>query len=444
MFGESWLGFLTGVVVVLVLVLLNGFFVAAEFAIVKVRSTQIDALVRRGKALARAARIVVKKLDSYLSATQLGITLTSLALGWVGKPAVEVFVRIPLRNLGFSDDSVATVAFAISFGLITFLHIVLGELVPKSLAIQRPEGISLVVAAPLIFFYRLTYPAIWLLDRTAQLMIKPLGLRPMAEHELGYSEEELRLLLLRSPEKEVTHLARNLALRALELRRRTVREIIIPRRQIAYLSTRRGLQENLRVARESGFTRFPICEESLDHTIGMVNIRDVLWSLQGGAGSMHLAAYKREMLYIPETLPLEEMLSRFLRTRLHMALVLDEYGGTIGMVTLEDVLEELVGEIQDEFDQETPPVAKLPGPPEAFLAEGSVPLYQLNSFTGLSLKSEGVDTLSGYLIKALGRIPASGEEIPLAGVRYTIKKVGRRRIHQVEIRRMGAGGSGGE
>jgi CBS domain containing-hemolysin-like protein len=437
MFGSGILGFLLGLLTVLLLVFLNGFFVAAEFAIVKIRMTQVETMLRRRRPMARLAKKIVSHLDSYLSATQLGITLTSLGLGWVGKPAIEVFLHGPLEGFGFSKESVATISFMVAFGFITFLHIVLGELAPKSLAIQKSQSIALGVAGPLSLFYKVSYPAIWLLDHASRVILLLIGIRPVAEHELGYSEEELRLVLTRSAQTDVTPFARNLALRALELRRRPVREIIIPRTRIIFLSTEQTLEENLRIARESGFTRFPLCEENLDRTLGMVHIKDVLWNL-GEKGGVDLKTIKREIIFIPETLPLEEVLSRFLRGRLHMAFVLDEYGGTVGMVTLEDVLEELVGEIQDEFDQEVPPIVRVPGTEEEFVAEGTVPLYQLNRFCALTLKGEGVDTLSGFLIKNLGRIPAQGEEVRLEGILFQMKKVGKRRIHQVHLRKLGA------
>jgi CBS domain containing-hemolysin-like protein len=432
---ETLFQFLLGLGAVLFLVLVNGFFVAAEFAIVKVRVTQIEAMLRQGRTMARLARDIVSKLNSYLSATQLGITLASLGLGWVGKPAVEVFIRRWFQGANLRKETADALSFAIAFSFITFLHIVVGELGPKSFAIQRAESTALAVAGPLSFFYRLSYPAIWLLERSARLFLKAFGLPPLQARDLAFTEEELRLVLSRSPEKEMTRFARNLALKALELRRRPVREIIIPRTRIIFLSTQRSLEENLALARESGFTRYPLCEESIDQVIGMVHIKDLLWRLQESPGNLDLKSLRRDIIFIPETLPLEEVLSRFLRGRTHLAFVLDEYGGTIGMVTLEDVLEELVGEIQDEFDQELPPITRLSGPAEEYLAEGFVPLYQLNSFCGVALEGGGVDTLSGFLIKKLGRIPAEGEELELDGLTFVIKKVGKRRIHQVLLRK---------
>ena len=421
------------------LVLLNGFFVAAEFALVKIRMTQIEAMLRRGKPLAKLTRSVLKKLDSYLSACQLGITLASLGLGWVGEPAVASFIRAPLSRLSFEAETIHGISFAIGFSFITALHIVLGELVPKTLAIQRAETIVLSVALPLTIFYRISYPAIWLLDQASRLILRPFGVRALPEHEVAYTEEELRLVLSRSPETEVSRFARSLALHAIELRKRPVREIILPRTRIVYLDSDLSLEENVRIARESGFTRFPLCQGSIDHALGMVHIKDLLWSLGETLAETRkpiLESFKRDILFIPETLSLEQVLSQFLKGRTHMAIVLDEYGGTIGMVTLEDVLEELVGEIQDEFDHESPRIVRLPTATEEYIAEGAVPLYQLNAFCGTELRAEGVDTLSGFLVKTLGRIPALNEEVTVDRLHFVMKKVGRRGIHQVLVRKL--------
>ncbi len=436
MFGEGVFGLLTGIAVVLLLVLLNAFFVAAEFAIVKVRMTQIEMLLRRRRPMARLVKKILDRLDSYLSSAQLGITLVSVGLGWVGKPAIEVYLRPPLERAGLSPEAIATVSFAIAFSLITFLEVVIGEQVPKVLAIEKAEFIAMAIAAPLAVFHRIALPFTWVLTAAARVLLRLFGIRDMPGRDLGYTEEELRLVLSRTTEKEMTPFARSLALRALELHRRPVREIIIPRTQIVFLSMGKTLEENLKTARESGFTRFPICEESLDQTLGMVHIKDLLWKLHGSTTTLDLVSIKRDIIFIPETLPIEAVLSRFLRSRCHMAFVLDEYGGTVGMVTLEDVLEELVGEIRDEFDQEVPPIVRQPGPGEEYLAEGTVPLYQLNALLGASLRGGGVETLSGYLIKVLGRLPSPGEEVREENLHFVIRKVGKRRILQVLVRRM--------
>jgi CBS domain containing-hemolysin-like protein len=261
------------------LVLANGFFVAAEFAIVKVRSTQIEPLARRGNRRARLAQHMIAHLDAYLSATQLGITFTSLGLGWVGEPFVAQWIEPLLRrgNIG-SDVVLHSVSFALAFGLITFLHIVFGELAPKSLAIQKAKATTLWVAAPLNLFYVVFKPAIWLLNSAANLVLKMIGLHAATESDRAHSEEELRLLLAGSQEKEVSPLARRLALRAFDLRKSIVRQIMAPRRQIHYLDLKRPMEDNLRLARQSKHTRFPLCDGGLDNVVGLVHIKDLLWA----------------------------------------------------------------------------------------------------------------------------------------------------------------------
>ncbi|MBI4584775.1 MAG: HlyC/CorC family transporter [Planctomycetes bacterium] len=419
---------------VFALVFLNGFFVAAEFAIVKVRITQIEALLSRGTPIARPARHVVSHLDAYLSATQLGITLASLGLGWIGEPVVSRLLEKPLSIFGIEGAALHTVSLIAGFIAITFLHIVLGELAPKSLAIQRAQTTTLVISTPLILFYFLSYPLIWVLNRTSNVILIALGLRTISEHELAYSEEELRMVLSRSSGGETTRFVRKMALHALELRQRPVREIMIPRTLVVFLDLQQLLDANLKTARDSNYTRFPLCDGGIDHAVGMVHLKDILWKLLEGREAVDLGKIRRDLLFIPETLSLENVLSQFLQKHCHMAIVLDEYGGTLGLVTLEDVLEELVGEIQDEFDQEVPLIMKLPNQ-EEYLADGSAPLYHINAVCGSELEGEGVDTLSGYLVKVKGKIPKESEEIQAGDFIFMIKKVGKRRILQVLIKK---------
>jgi CBS domain containing-hemolysin-like protein len=379
------------------------------------------------------AKHIIHHLDAYLSAIQLAITMVNLALGWVGESFVaEMFYPIFTR-LRFSDPAVHSASFVIAFLLMTFLTIVVGELVPKSLALQHTKSMTLWVAFPLRLFCTAFSPLIWLLNGTTRVVLKLIGLHPASESTVVHSEEELRLLLAHSHEKEVSALARRLALRAFDLRTRIVRQIMLPRRQVVYLDLRRSLAENLRVARESKHTRFPLCDGGLDQVAGMVHMKDLLWAIQQ-ASQADLTKVKRDVLVVPETTGLERLLTTFQRSHHHMAIVVDEYGSTVGMVTIEDVIEELVGEIQDEFDQEAPLIQDL-GNGE-FVADGMVPLRQFNVTVGASFQSEDVDTLSGYLVAHLGRLPTENESFALDGFVITVKKMGRRRIHQLHLKRV--------
>jgi CBS domain containing-hemolysin-like protein len=398
------------ILVVLGLVFLNGFFVAAEFAIVKVRSTQIEPLVRSGSARARVAQNVINHLDAYLSATQLGITLTSLGLGWMGEPFVSHLLEPVFFALGITQPAVVTtVAFAVGFSIITFLHIVFGELAPKSLAIQRASRVALSVATPLHWFFLVFRPFIWALNSTANYFLRLGGIHPASEGEIAHSEEELRLLL--SKGTTLTSTSKKISLRAIELRERTVREVMVPRTGLVYLSTAKSLQENIVIALENQFTRYPLCERSLDNIIGMIHLKD-LFKLKGESGpGTRLTEIKREMLFVPETMSLERTLNMFLAKRVLMAIAVDEYGGTAGLVTLENVLEELVGEIRDEFDVEAVLVQKVTD--TEFLVDGSMALLDFSRMFEIVPESRDVVTVSGYVIHLLGMVPERGTHLSM-------------------------------
>jgi CBS domain containing-hemolysin-like protein len=415
------------------LLFLNGFFTATGFAIVKIRATQIEPLARRGHFRARVASNLVRHLDSYLAATQLGNVMTSLGMGWMGEGFITPLLKGMLAGFSMPDLLTRSLGFIIPFGTVTFLNIMLGELAPKSIAIQRTKATVLWTAVPMQFFFFFLRPAVWLLNGAAGGLLRLLGIQRASESELGHSEEELRLLLAGSHEKEISPLARRLALRAFDLRKRIVREIMLPRRQIEFLDLKRPIAENLQLAQHSKHTRFPLCDGGLDRVVGLIHIKDLLWASEQAGGAVDLSKIRREILTIPETMGLERVLTTFQRSRQHMAVVADEYGSVVGMVTIEDVIEELVGEIQDEFDQEASLIQDL-GNGE-FLAEGITPLRQLNAAAGTNFHSEDVDTLSGYIVQQLGRLPAEGESFELDGFAWTVKKMGRRRIHQLHGRR---------
>lgn len=326
---------------VLLIVAVNGFFVAAEFAIVKVRSTQIEPLVREGSKRARVAHHILSHLDVYLSSCQLGVTMTSLGLGWVGEPFVADLLLPVFQMFGADSTLLHTIAFLLAFSAITFLHIVLGEQAPKWLAIQHARQTTLAVAGPLDLFTKVFRPFIWLLNSSVQAFLRLVGISTAGEGDVAQSEEELRLLLSRG--KALTSTGKSISLRAIELRDRTVREVMVPRTAIVYLSTERTIEENIARAIENQFTRYPLCEKNVDNVLGMVHIKD-LFKIQGEKGSgVRLLEVKREMPFVPETTSLEKILNMFLAKRLLMAIAVDEYGGTAGLVTLENVLEELVG-----------------------------------------------------------------------------------------------------
>jgi CBS domain containing-hemolysin-like protein len=417
------------------LVVLNGFFVASEFAIVKVRSSQLEALEASGDRKARRAIEVTENLDAYLSATQLGITLSSLALGWVGEPFLAGLVGPLLAKLSITSEPLArTLTIGIAFGIITFLHIVLGELAPKSIAIAKPVPTTVWVSVPLGFFYQLFRPAIWFLNGTATWVLrKILRIRPLSERELAHSEEELRVILTESEDaKQVTPIGKEILMNALDLRKRVVRDITTPRKEVVFLNTEDSFDENLSRAIQSRHTRFPLCDGHLDNAIGLVHIKDLLSQMRASAPD--LTKIRRDLLPVPEMMPLERLLTFFLSKHAHIALVLDEYGGTVGVVTLDNVLEEIVGDIQDEFDTEIQEFKRVNA--NEFVVDGSLALYELKDLAGINIESEDVSTVGGYITHLTGHLPAVGEQVRISPFQVTVTKADDRRVLEVRFQRV--------
>jgi len=426
------LAVLLKILAVFALVFLNAFFVAGEFALVKVRTSQIDALALQGSRRARSARSILGSLDTSLSACQLGITMTSLGLGWVGEPFVADLLRPLLEGLASVQPTVThAISFGIAFASITFLHIVLGEQAPKWYAIQRSQGTALTVARPLALFTTLFRPVIWFVNTSSHWFLRRAGVVTTGEAEAGHSAEELRLLL--SSGEAITALGRRISLRALDLRERNVREVMVPRTDVVYLSLQRSIEANVSAALENQYTRYPLCERDLDSVVGMIHLKD-LFKLKGETGpGERLLSIRRDMPFVPETTSLERMLSLFLGRRVLMAIAVDEYGGTAGLVTLENVLEELVGEIRDEFDVEGAMVRR--DPDGSMVVEGGMPLHEFASTFGVQADSKDVVTVSGYVIERLGQVPRPGTTVELGAWRGTVGAVEAGRILTIRLRR---------
>jgi len=425
---EPWTGLGLGIL----LVALNGFFVAAEFALVKVRPTQIEA-ENGGGHRARLARHMLRRLDSYLSACQLGITLASLALGWVGEPAFSWIVEPLVRRLPFgSPELVHTVSLVFAFTVITSLHIVIGEQAPKAFAIRRPQPVALWIAWPLHIFYRFTYPLIWLLNRASIELLRLVGLRPAAgdgEHGEGaHSEEELRLLLSTSRDSHLPELKRDLLDNVFELSHRVARQIMVPRADVIYLSTTKALEENLRTARSTGHTRFPLCDGDLDKVIGLVHIKDLFRST---APFSALKERAREISFVPESLTLDRLLKRMRSERVHLAAVLDEYGGVSGIVTLENVIEEIVGPIQDEFDLEKPELVRRGE--NLYQVSGAMLVADLEDELGLDFSDRDEDTIGGVALSELGQRPRVGDRVSVGPLQLDVLEVERNRIKTLRV-----------
>jgi magnesium and cobalt exporter, CNNM family len=420
---------------VLALVLLNGFFVAAEFALVKIRASQIDTLAAEGDRRATFAKQIKDNLNAYLSACQVGITAASLGLGWLGEPFLARMLQPFFAFAGIESPAVIkSVSFALAFSVITFLHIVLGEQAPKILAIRKAMSSTLFVSTPLRLFYTVFKPAIWLFNAASNWILRRLlRVEPIAEGELAHSEEELRLILEQSEKsKEVSPLGRELVFNVLDLRDRVVRDIMTPRGDIVYLNLDDNFETNAKKAIDSRHTRFPLCRENLDNTVGLIHIKELLLLMRDPQPD--LLKIKRDLIPLPEMMPLERLLKLFLSKHAHLALVVDEFGGTVGMVTLENVLEELVGDIQDEFDFEKEEFRKINA--NEFTVNGALGLYELNDLTKLALESADVSTIGGYVTHLLGHLPKQGEQVKIDGYLVTVSQTDGRRVGQLHFRKM--------
>lgn len=419
---------------ILLIVAVNGFFVISEFALVKVRGSQLDALIEEGDRRAVFVRHVTSHLDAYLSATQLGITMTSLALGWLGEPYVAHLIEPFFTLAGVQSATIiTTVSVALGFATITFFHIILGELAPKYIAIRNPVGMSLRIARPLGLFHLVFRPVIWCLNQSSNVILKTLfHIDPVGGSELAHSEEELRVILTESQNaEEVSTLGKEILINALDLRKRVVRDIMTPRGDVVFLNLEDSFEENLKVARDSRHTRFPLCQEHLDHTVGLVHIKDLISLMREEKPDLN--TIRRELFPVPEMMPLEKLLIFFLSKHAHLAVVVDEYGGTVGIVSLENVLEELVGDIQDEFDTEKKEYSRINE--NEFVVEGGLGLYELKELAGLELESADVSTIGGYVTHLIGHLPRQGEQTRIENFLVTITQTDGRRILQLNFKK---------
>ncbi len=416
------------------LVLLNGFFVACEFAIVKIRPSQIEALLDQKSNRAERVRHITQHLDAYLSATQLGITLASLALGWIGEPFLNSLLTPFFLWIGIgSPKLIASVSFFLAFILITSLHIVLGEQAPKTVAIRKPVPIMLWFGAPLAFFYGIFRPAIHLLNSASTGLLRYIfRLEPANETELVHSEEELRLILGESTKTdEITPLGQKLALNALDLRYRVVRDIMTPRSDVIFFDINKTFEEELNKLIVSQHTRFPVCNAELDEASGLIHIKDLLELVHEGKSD--LAKIQRSVLHVSEMMSLEKLLNFFLQRHAHFAIAVDEYGGTVGVVTLDNVLEELVGSIQDEFDTADEEFHRIND--HEFEAAGALALHDLAEMCDLKISETEVSTVGGYVTQLLGHLPTRGEQVLVENYTATITETDGRRVLKVKFRK---------
>lgn len=432
-FIESPLYSLLKIIAAIFLVLVNGFFVVAEFSLVKVRKTRLEELVQQGHSRAGLALKVVSAFDTYLGATQLGITLASLALGWIGEPAIASLIEpLLLAYFPASEWLLSTISIALGFIIITFLHIVLGELVPKSMAIQRAEKMALASVWPLYIFHKLGYPIIVLFNKTARAILAFMGIQAANEADLAHSEEELRMIVSASHRGGVLNqMESELIDNVFDFADRLAREVMVPRQDMVCLYADDSYEENLRVVRETHHTRYPLCVEDKDHVIGMIHLRDLMDFDLCNTEEKDLKSIMREILVVPEGMSVAKLLQLMRRRRIHLAVVADEYGGTAGLVALEDVLEEIVGDIQDEHDEAMlPEVQRLTDGSYEF--DGRVLLDDVAELLDIRIEEHEEDTIGGYIFGLLGRKPEVGDRVHIGDYLFDILQVNGFRIVRVK------------
>jgi CBS domain containing-hemolysin-like protein len=415
--------------------LLNAFFVASEFAIVKVRPSQLEAEGNINPAKLKTALHVVNHLDGYLSANQLGITIASLALGFLGEPFVEALVAPLLMMTGISLWWVKFISFALAIISFTFLHVVIGELMPKSIAIRRSVSTTLALAGPLHAFYRSAHWAIIVLNGTANKLLKTLfNLDPISEGEHSHSAEELALLVTQSGKsQEVTETEREILINALGLNELWVRDVMTPRNKVIFLDADEPFEKTLEIAIRSKHTRFPLVKGHLDHSIGLIHIKDLFKLINDP--DPDLMRIKRELKIVPDTMPLDTLLKFFLREHAHLALAVDEFGTPVGIVFLDNIMEELVGDIQDEFDNERSAFTRVND--SEFVVEGTMTLNDLGGFVeDLVIDSGEVTTVGGYVTQQLGRFPEVGETLEVLGYEARVTSTDGRRVGQIHFRKI--------
>jgi len=413
-------------------ILANGFFVAAEFAIVKVRPTQLAELAAAGSTRARMARRILKRLDSYLSATQLGVTLASLALGWIGEPAFAHLIQPSLSFFGVYSLAIAhSIAASLAFVAISALHIIFGELGPKYIAIDRTLNTALWSAHLLRGFYVLAYPLIWMLNHSAIRVVRLVGINPASGRDMTHSQEELRLILASSEKAGVlSEENREIIEGVFQFSKRTARQIMVPRTDVAVLSTKKSIEENLEIIRSTRHTRYPLCEGTLDQTVGLIHVKDLLLAQLRGPGRS-LSELKREILFVPENSTVEALLSQFIEVKTHMAVVLDEYGGASGIVSLENITEELFGQIQDEFDRERPEIEPLGN--GRYRVRGDYLIEDLADRLKVDVGEPAEETIGGYVAARLGREVAPGDRTQLGDLAIEVLDAERFRVRWVLV-----------
>lgn len=431
--------FLFQILLVILLVLLNGFFVASEFALVGVRKTRINELANNGNAAAKLVQKAIDNLDTYISATQLGITLASLGLGWVAEPTVAHFLE-PKLSLFMAEDlsfiTAHTLAVLIAFSFITFLHIVIGELAPKTLALQRAEKTSLFVIIPLTAFATIFKPFIWVLNEAGTIVVKMLGFPAPTGHQLVHSEEEIKMILSQSEESGVIEPRETeMVYNVFKLGDTPVKQIMIPRTDIIAFNVAMPIKELIKSVKKHPHSRFPVYEQSIDTIIGFVHVKDLYQKVLKDEEEKKLSETQiiRQIINVPEVKKVDDVLVQMRRKRIHIAIVSDEYGGTAGLITLEDVIESVIGEIEDEFEKPVKMIQRQPN--KTYIIDGLTPIEEIQERFKLPLKGQGYTTIGGLVFGLLGHEPRIGDKVQLGNIILGIEQIEGKRIKTIILKK---------
>jgi CBS domain containing-hemolysin-like protein len=411
----------------------TGFFVSYEFAIVKVRSTRIDQLVSEGNKSAVVAKSIISNLDEYLSACQLGITITALGLGWLGEPTVDQIIHPLLNSLHLPESVASVTSFILAFACVTFIHVVVGELAPKTFAIQKAERLTLIFARPMMLFYKIMYPCIKALNGSARFVVGLFGLKPATEHENAHSEEELQLIISESYKSgEINQSEYKYVNNIFEFDDRIAKEIMVPRTEIVVFDQSQTLKECLEIVSIENYTRYPVIDGEKDHIVGMINMKEVLTEyIKGMNVETSIGRYVRPVIQVIESIPIQDLLVKMQKERVHMAILIDEYGGTAGLVTVEDILEEIVGDIRDEFDgDEVPEINHINE--NKTVVDGKVLIEEVNDLFGLDIDHSDMDTIGGWMMSEKIDVLV-GDKIHYSDYEFTVLKVEGYHIKLLEI-----------
>jgi CBS domain containing-hemolysin-like protein len=433
-----WLNIIT----IILLIILTGFFVAIEFAIVKVRTSRIDQLMAEGEKRAAAANRVVTHLDEYLSACQLGITVTALGLGWLGEPTVQRLFHPVLAAFRLNETVTHFLSFTLAFVVVTFINVVVGELAPKTFAIQKAEEITLGFAKPIIWFYKLMFPFIWLLNHSARLLVGMFGLKPASEHDMAHSEEELRILLSESYKSgEINRNEWRYVNNIFEFDERVAKEIMVPRTEMCCISVGDTLEEIAETLRREKFTRYPVVDGDKDHVLGMLNVKMLLtqrFMTKSSLQEWKLESHLQPVITAIETIPIRNLLLLMQKERTHMAILLDEYGGTSGLVTVEDIIEEIVGEVRDEFDGDEVPAIRTIMAGSHYIIDAKVAIHTVNELLDIELSAEGIDTLGGWFLTKRSPRVAIDAAVEAEGYEFKVMESEGYHIKYVEVKKASA------